>query len=346
MGNTTSKPTASGAMKTAPDAANSNNDIKAVLLLARQCVCCGSHDPIPETLRDIPELAEILQYLLSIQAHIGALARGEVSAPIPLAGHTGDLLKTLQTNLSHVIWEAQQLTYGDFSGSTGRMGEVSEAFDNMGKALQTALSRLEQQKEDLTNLSQNLQREIDARIAVEDNLRNEQIRLQKLASTDPLTGIANRRHFFQLAQREVERIRRTGAPACLAMLDLDYFKNLNDSLGHSTGDRALHFIAQLISSSIRPYDIVGRYGGDEFIFLLPETKREDAYTLLERLRQSVEKARICSGDDTPCITVSIGLTELPTDAASGVSPLDQAILNADEALYKAKALSRNTVCAV
>lgn len=286
----------------------------------------------------------MLRYLSEIQTHLVHIARGEISTATPLQGYTGNILKQLQANLHQVINNAHRLTVGDFSGHAGDMGEISESLETMGKALQSALLRLEQQKKDLTELSENLRREIDARIAVEENLRCEQLRLQKLASTDPLTGLANRRYFFQLALREFERIRRTGSHASLAMLDIDHFKELNDSLGHAAGDKALTLIAKLISGVIRPYDIVGRYGGDEFIFLFPETSSEMTHVILERLRAAVEKANISAGKGYPNITVSIGLTELRTDLACGNAALDQAIIRADEALYKAKDISRNHIC--
>ena len=224
------------------------------------------------------------------------------------------------------------------------MGEISESFSVMGKTLQAALSRLEEQKQDLTDLSENLRREVEARAAMERDLRNEQARLQKLASTDPLTGIANRRQFFQVAMRELERMRRTKSPACLAMLDIDHFKALNDALGHSAGDKALRQIVQIITGMVRPYDVVARYGGDEFIFLFPEISPHQAHALLERLRDTVEKATISAGEGNPNITVSIGLTALQVEKKITSRTLDRAIKRADDALYMAKEQSRNHIC--
>lgn len=314
--------------------------------LLRQCLYTGVHDSVSPDVYLPEEFLELLRYVQQLQTHLVFLARGEVSSPIELRGYTGDILKELQANLNGVIRNARQLTVGNFSSNYGQMGEISAALNTMGKALQTALSRLEQQTKDLTTLSESLRREIDARIAVEEDLRREQMLLQKLASTDPLTGLANRRYFFQLAGREMERIRRTGSQACLAMLDIDHFKTLNDNMGHTEGDKALTYLAKIITSVIRPYDLVGRYGGDEFIFLFPETHTEDCRAILERLRDSVEKGRISAGKGAPCLTVSIGLTELDQKKARGVQALDQAITRADEALYQAKETSRNRVFVV
>lgn len=326
-------------------AATDQDTLRHALRLLRECIHTGMCETPPEALGANADFTEMISLITQMQRHLVFLARGEISKPVPFGGYTGTILKELQANLHQLAKKAQQMTAGDYSCSAGCMGELSEAFEVMGSSLQAALERLERQKKDLTELSESLRQEIEARIAVEDNLRREQIRLQKLASTDPLTGIANRRHFFQLAVRETERIRRTGSPACLAMLDIDHFKALNDTLGHAFGDKTLRRIAKLISGVIRPYDIVGRYGGDEFVFLFPETSRELSHAILERLRDAVEKAQISTGEDRPCITVSIGLTEVTPDK-DGSAALDKGIARADEALYQAKGKSRNHISVV
>lgn len=304
----------------------------------------GQYESFPPGTSDLKQVQELLLYLEQVQNHLAGLARGNISDAVSLGGYTGALLREMQENLHHVTWKARQLTVGDFSCDAGCMGELSEAFEVMGKTLQAAMARLEQQKQDLTALSENLRKEVDARSAMEKNLRREQARLQKLASTDPLTGIANRRYFFQAAIRELERIRRTKSPACLAMLDIDHFKALNDSLGHNAGDKALRQIAKIITGIVRPYDVVGRYGGDEFIFLFPEISRDQAHTLLERLRDSVEKANISTGKGTLNITVSIGLIEMEVEKKISGATLDRIIKCADDALYKAKGQCRNHIC--
>lgn len=298
----------------------------------RQGLYFGSYDGVPTNQTDFEDLNEILLYMRDVQQHLADLAKGNLSSPISLAGFTGNILKENQNNLNHIIYKARRLADGDFSSETKWMGDLSEAFEAISKSLQAAFAQLEQQKQDMGKLSEKLLRE--------------QIRLQKWAFTDPLTGIANRRQFFQAAIRELERIRRTKGNACLAMLDIDHFKGINDSLGHAAGDKALRHIAKIISGIIRPYDIAGRYGGDEFIFLFPEIVRDNAYTLLERIRDSVEKENIPAGKGNPSLTVSIGLTDLAVEGSVTSATLNKAILLADEALYKAKGKSRNHICIV
>ena len=320
--------------------ANTNASLQAL----NECLMAREAYVLDQTVASNPELVPALTHLHDLQTALNTICKGNISIPITVQGYTGDLLRELQANLRQVMSHARFITSGDFSHLAGNMGEVSDTFNTMGKALQSAFERLEQQKNDLWELSVHLQREIEARMAVEVNLRHEQLRLQKLASTDSLTGVANRRHFFQLATREIERARRTSMPVSLAMLDIDYFKDVNDSLGHCAGDDVLRTITDIITGIVRPYDLVGRYGGDEFIFLFPETTTKTAYAILERLRGVVERKAICTGKGSQTLTVSIGLTQVELNQ-EGTASLDEAIIQADNALYTAKKTSRNIIIA-
>lgn len=317
--------------------------LTAAVTLLRQSLHRGESHTEHEGTPISAELEEILLYLKRTHAHLAALAHGEISMPMPVSDYLDTILNETRDNLLRVLKKERRLTAGDFFCDADNMGELLEAFEVMGKTLQVAFEQLEQQKQDLAELSEKLRREIEAGATVERDLLRKQARLQKLASTDPLTGISNRRHFFQIAVRELERIRRTQAGACFAMLDIDHFKNLNDTLGHSAGDKTLRRITKIITSIIRPYDLVGRYGGDEFIFLFSGIFRDDALVLLERIRDAVEKAEISAGKGSPNITVSIGLAQLSAGEDLSRAALDQAIQRADEALYKAKGSARNRV---
>ena len=173
-------------------------------------------------------------------------------------------------------------------------------------------------------------------ILVEVNLLRQR---EESAYKDELTGLFNRRSFNQEIPKEMERFRRFGHPFTLLMLDLDHFKDFNDTHGHSAGDQALRDIAQILSETARLLDSVVRYGGEEFAVTLPQTTREEAVGAAERIRLAVQRHRIVfAGQELPALTVSIGLACFPTDA------LDMASLvqRADQALYQAK-VTRNCV---
>lgn len=176
-----------------------------------------------------------------------------------------------------------------------------------------------------------------AAIALENaRLYNE---VQQLATIDELTGVFNRRGLFQLAHREVQRALRYHRPLAAMMLDIDRFKSLNDMYGHLVGDRVLQSLADRCRENLRTLDIVGRYGGEEFFFLLPETAVEDALAVAERLRRAIAEMRIVSGEDVVSITVSIGVATMTPD----ITDLTTLIECADRALYLAKQAGRNCV---
>jgi diguanylate cyclase (GGDEF)-like protein len=164
--------------------------------------------------------------------------------------------------------------------------------------------------------------------------------LETQAHTDPLTGLANRRHFFETAEAELSRSRRYQAALSLLMLDIDRFKEVNDAHGHRAGDRVLQKLAQTCREVLRAVDVVGRVGGEEFAILLPETAAEGALEVAERLREAVEGAEVAREEGVPLrVTVSIGVS-----TASGDANLDTLMSQADDALYDAKHRGRNRVC--
>ncbi len=166
--------------------------------------------------------------------------------------------------------------------------------------------------------------------------------LKILATTDPLTGVRNRRSFVQAFEQEFSRSKRHNRHLALLMMDIDHFKNINDSYGHDLGDKVLKYLAEESLGILRDFDLFGRWGGDEFIVLFPETDIRQAAAVAERLRSSLTRLKL-NGDngDSVKFTVSIGLA-----AATDINiQLDDVIKNADEALYRAKAQGRNRVVA-
>lgn len=172
-------------------------------------------------------------------------------------------------------------------------------------------------------------------------IRNAQLhaKVQKLAITDSLTGLYNRRGFFELGAREIERALRFGRPLTAIMLDIDHFKVVNDTYGHSIGDQVLSNVATLCSSNIRKVDILGRYGGDEFSLLLPETDTFTANSVADRLRTIVAESGVTVDDSLVKVTISLGVTR----ATSEIENLEALLQRADKALYIAKQGGRNRV---
>jgi diguanylate cyclase (GGDEF)-like protein/PAS domain S-box-containing protein len=177
----------------------------------------------------------------------------------------------------------------------------------------------------------------DAATAIENARLFEQV--QQLAMIDELTGLYNRRHFFKMAEREFERARRYNSPLAAIMLDIDYFKRINDTYGHAVGDRVLRAIAVCCQSNLRDVDLLGRYGGEELVVLLPENDLPGGCRAAERLRQSVSELAIETGQGMLNMTISLGTACLCDD-----DPDLMALLNrADDALYAAKRAGRNRV---
>ena len=163
--------------------------------------------------------------------------------------------------------------------------------------------------------------------------------LEQWAITDSLTGLHNRRHFLELAELEFHRARRYQHPLSAMMLDVDHFKRVNDTYSHALGDQVIQAVAALCRENLRDIDLMGRYGGDEFVALVPEVNLDDARKAAERLRKIIADAPIDTERGPLNITISIGVVALAPDYLDFASLLNQA----DAALYTAKNAGRNRV---
>jgi diguanylate cyclase (GGDEF)-like protein/PAS domain S-box-containing protein len=163
--------------------------------------------------------------------------------------------------------------------------------------------------------------------------------LLRASACDFLTGIANRRTFFEAAELELERWRRFPRPLSVVAIDADFFKNINDTWGHAAGDDVLRNLARTLAENVREIDVVARLGGEEFAALLPSTDLAGAIRLAERFRGAVESQRVRHGDAEIGYTVSIGIASME----AGVSGVDQLLKLADDALYAAKRAGRNRI---
>lgn len=167
-------------------------------------------------------------------------------------------------------------------------------------------------------------------------------RLEMLATTDPLTQLLNRRALVERLTAEMERALRYDGSVAILLLDLDHFKHINDSHGHLIGDAALRELAQLLAGAVRASDIVGRYGGEEFLVVLPETDATGAMTFAERMRERIARHPFHPWHDERAVqlTASIGVAAFPSGRIESVEDLFQ---RADAAMYRAKAQGRNRV---
>jgi diguanylate cyclase (GGDEF)-like protein len=174
-------------------------------------------------------------------------------------------------------------------------------------------------------------------IAIENARLFEEI--QQLAITDSLTGMFTRRHFFELGEIEFARSRRYKRPLSMLIIDVDHFKQVNDTYGHAVGDKVLEMVAQCYIQNVRQPDIVGRYGGDEFVLLLPETNLMEAQGLAERLRTQISSVTVQTDQREICVTISLGVASLDSSCAD----LSDLLRRSDEALLEAKRSGRNSV---
>lgn len=166
-----------------------------------------------------------------------------------------------------------------------------------------------------------------------------EVELQHQALTDPLTGLSNRRQYEMLFHRELARHKRHQTPLALGMIDLDHFKRINDEHGHEFGDQVLRTVGEALREPLRSCDILGRFGGEEFILILPETNLEQAIDIAERMRKALRSAAIIKDGQTIHITATFAITEV-CDKDQEISDV---IRRADEALYQGKRAGRDRV---
>ncbi|ACV68727.1 sensor domain-containing diguanylate cyclase [Desulfohalobium retbaense] len=177
-------------------------------------------------------------------------------------------------------------------------------------------------------------------VLARERMEEARCQLEEMTRLDPLTGLANRRHLMESLSRELSRCGRSGSQVTVAILDLDHFKVVNDTYGHLCGDQVLIHTAKRLESMLRQYDLVGRYGGEEFCVILPETSLKSGFEIVERLRKAVAATPVPYEDLEIPLTVSAGCA--CTEDMECLST-DALLLSADQYLYKAKDAGRDCV---
>jgi diguanylate cyclase (GGDEF)-like protein len=302
---------------------------------------------IPElegSLAENPVLQAIHADLKAIREVVYAFSVGDLSPVIKVRGIVPGCLKSLQAHLRHMIWQVKMVEQGDFSQRVQFMGEFSTAFNNMVCQLDTTLSMLKKKEETLTALTNNLRNEVDLRNSAVEALQASESRFKFLASHDPLTGALNRRSFIDRAMAELSIAMERRIPCCMVIMDIDHFKHFNDTYGHLAGDEALRHTVSIMAASLRKPDFMGRYGGEEFIFLFNNADKSTGIAIAERIREALAVNPVKIDGGLIPLTASFGVAETANDGG----PLEegyiqQLISNADKALYEAKKAGRNRV---
>jgi diguanylate cyclase (GGDEF)-like protein/PAS domain S-box-containing protein len=222
---------------------------------------------------------------------------------------------------------------GHWEWVASRVKIVAHGADEQPREIMIILTTITERKQ----AEAELLRAKEALEAANRELQQALAREQQLARTDELTGVYNRRHFFDLAQQELAVAQRYGHPLSVILFDIDFFKQINDNFGHQIGDEVIQQVAAIGGAHLREADVFARYGGEEFILLLPNTSAQQARFLAERIRKAIAGRAIAAGGAPVRTTISAGIAEL----APGDETIDRLIQRADQALYGAKEGGRN-----
>jgi len=254
----------------------------------------------------------------------------------------------LKAMIQHMLAELAELGQhtGRFSDNVQRYAQTIEQADSLqglAGVVQEMVAETRAVHAVVDGARERLSREHARAAELEHRVRELEGELRRLSdevSTDALTQVANRRGLLQAFEAESSRAQREGATLAVGLIDIDNFKKLNDSLGHAAGDEALKTLATSVKQALRPMDHVARFGGEEFVVLLPGTTRDDAQALLARLQRQLSASLFMHEGREVFVTFSAGVTALRSGEA-----LDAALERADRALYEAKRTGKNRTCA-
>ncbi|MGB7420288.1 MAG: diguanylate cyclase [Comamonas sp.] len=252
-----------------------------------------------------------------------------------------ELLATFIDRLAQMD-ESSAAYHGQLTDCAGRISQVRD-LKELKPVLQevmAATQAMTQKSSAMRHELHELRRRADTANAEIERLRQELERTSAQARHDPLTGTLNRKGLDEALRREISSSLRSDAPLCVALLDLDDFKVLNDRLGHTTGDAALVHLTEVARAAMRPQDQLARFGGEEFVLILPNTTVEQGVQALKRLQRELSAHYFLSNDEHVLMTFSAGVTQLAPDEESAV-----ALQRADQAMYLAKRAGKNRVVA-
>jgi diguanylate cyclase (GGDEF)-like protein len=293
----------------------------------------------PEELKTMPLAEDIHRELCDIRQTLERYAAWDLESAPESAGVLAKYLKAVQANYRHIVWRIRMALHG---GPEDSPGTAIMPFNEMARQLEQALQARET----------DLRRKTGRQQATIHELQERESRFRSLASRDPLTGTLNRSSFIQRAIAELETVYIHKTGACLAIIDLDHFKEFNDQHGHLAGDEALKHLVEMVSGTLRQTDFMGRYGGEEFVVFFPDTKLEIGHRVCERLLRTLASKPVQTELLSAPITASIGLTQMGWEEWAGQEPgypdfseewIYRLVAEADRALYQAKKEGRNRV---
>jgi diguanylate cyclase (GGDEF)-like protein len=268
------------------------------------------------------KVSEYIISLIFVASAVVLFRKREAFDPIVMSCLIGSLILSVGAELAFTFY----ISVYDFSNLLGHFLKIVAFY-----LIYKAITEMGLEKPHQLLFRDLKQSEIALRKALEE--------VERLAITDSLTGLYNHRHLFELAGREFQRARRYQLPLSVMMVDIDEFKRVNDTHGHAAGDQILQGVAECCRRELREVDVIGRYGGDEFVALLPETGLPAACQVAERLRKSIAEKTLDTKAGRISVTVSLGIAALGDEHLTPDSLLDRA----DQALYVAKRNGRNRV---
>ena len=296
-----------------------------------------------------PLLVEALDELEDLQQLTLALASGNLDFTIRAKGMLGEALIAIQTKMRQLIVQVQELNTSTLKQQVLSMEEFPGAYDGMVQNLSRSVKALQNRHMEGTPENSTDPLTMAARHETEEAYHKLQVQMVEIASLqarlrdealrDPLTGCFNRRYLDETIRREFSRSQREGYPISLVMVDLDNFKNVNDEFGHQAGDAVLQSLGILLRGHTRLGDIVCRYGGDEFLIVLPNMTQENAMMRASSWKHALGQSEIFFGEKRLSPTLSMGIASSPQHGRTE----DQVILAADQALYTAKRNGRDCI---
>jgi len=242
------------------------------------------------------------------------------------------LLHSIQTLINAQFTSADPFSKELLIRLTHGLEQFKEKSDSLLREKDTIVNELIESKKLLEKYSNNLEEMVEQRTEI----------LKWLSITDPLTGLYNRRYFIEQIELEFKRSKRYNRDLSLLMLDIDHFKAVNDNYGHQVGDIVLRKISSIIINQLRDSDLAFRYGGEEFMVILPETKPDDAMNVAKRMKQEIMDTEHAYRNLNFKVTASIGIVSIK-DMLGRFETVDDIIKKVDDNLYKAKNSGRNTI---